>query len=111
MVDTRGATHANPSIRYKFVVAGEIRVEKATGVLLPKPTSAAVPATPPDEVSAKGVTPLENGMMADEPVVPVGPVGPVGPLGPAAVGPVGPVGPAAPVGPVGPGTGTYEHAG
>ena len=71
--------------------------------LLPKPTKAGSPASPPAIVVKATGSPEANGIMAPVPAGPVGPAGPVAPSAPAGpVGPAGPVAPSAPAGPVGP---------
>ena len=68
--------------------------------LLPKPTKAGSPASPPTIVVREIGNPEANGMMAPVPATPVAPVGPVGPVMPSApVAPVGPVAPGSPTAP------------
>ena len=70
------------------------------GALLPKPTKAGIPASPPTIVVSEIGSPDANGIIAPVPAAPVGPVGPVGPVAPVApVAPVGPVSPGQPLGP------------
>ena len=104
MVPARGTWKAKlESVPLAFVISIVDPSSVSPWALLPKPTKAGSPASPPAIVVREIGIPEANGIIAPAPTTPVAPVAPVGPVAPSApVAPVGPVAPVAPVAPVGP---------
>ena len=104
MIPARGTWNAKlDSVPLALVISIVDPNSVSPGALLPKPTKAGRPASPPAIVVKEMGSPDANGMMAPEPATPVAPVEPVAPVAPVVpVGPVAPVAPVAPVGPVAP---------
>ena len=104
MIPSLGTWNAKlESVPLAFVISIVEPKSVSPCALLPKPTKAGSPASPPAMVVNESGVPDAKGMIAPVPAIPVAPVGPVAPITPSApVGPIAPVGPVAPVTPVTP---------
>ena len=110
MIPARGTWNAKlESVPLAFVISIVDPKSVRPCALLPKPTKAGSPASPPAIVVKETGSPEANGIIAPVPATPVAPVAPsapvapVGPVAPSApVAPVAPVAPSAPVAPVAP---------
>ena len=85
MIPARGTWNAKfESVPLAFVISIEAPKTVSPCALLPNPTNAGIPASPPAIVVNETGSPDANGMIAPVPATPVGPVAPVAPVAPSA---------------------------